>query len=109
MVWRRRGGRLEEVTSLLEFLTSFPYHFGMTATITSKGQITIPAKIREKLRLKPGQVLKFDETTPFLKAQRVFDEGRARAVLGCAKDAMRGLTAEKWLSQTRGRAVRLRK
>lgn len=81
----------------------------MTATITSKGQITIPARIREKLRLKPGQVLKFDETTPFLKAQRVIDEEKARAVLGCAKNALPGYTAERWLSRTRGRSVRLRK
>jgi AbrB family looped-hinge helix DNA binding protein len=81
----------------------------MTATITSKGQITIPVKIREKLQLKPGHVLKFDETAPFLKARRVIDEKKARTVLGCAKDAMRGYTAEKWLSETRGRRVRLRK
>lgn len=59
--------------------------------------------------LQPGHILRFDETAPFLKAQRVFDEKRARSVLGCAKNAMRGYTAEKWLSETRGRRVRLRK
>lgn len=81
----------------------------MTATITSKGQITIPVKLREKLHLQPGHVLQFDETAPFLKARRLVDEEKARVVLGCAKGALRGYTAEKWLSQTRGRPVRLRK
>jgi AbrB family looped-hinge helix DNA binding protein len=81
----------------------------MNATITSKGQITIPAKIRHKLRLKPGHVLKFFEDAPFLKARRVFDEKKARAVLGCAKNSLPGYTSESWLSATRGRRVKLRK
>lgn len=31
-----------------------------TATITSKGQVTIPKKIRDKLNLQPGDILSFD-------------------------------------------------
>ncbi|MBA3832500.1 MAG: AbrB/MazE/SpoVT family DNA-binding domain-containing protein [Chthoniobacterales bacterium] len=81
----------------------------MTATITSKGQITIPAKIRRKLGLKAGVVLEFDEDASFLKARHVFDEKKARAALGCAKDALPGHTAESWLSATRGRDVKLKK
>lgn len=81
----------------------------MTATMTSKGQITIPAKLRRKLKLEPGAILKFDEDAPFLKARHVFDEKKARAVLGCAKDALPGQTAESWLSATRGRRVKFRK
>ena len=42
----------------------------MQATLTSKGQITIPVHIRNRLHLKPGDVLEFDETAPFLKATR---------------------------------------
>ncbi len=80
----------------------------MTATITSKGQITIPAKIREKLQLKPGHVIEFDEGVPYLKASRIIDEREARKAIGCAKNALRGYTTEKWLSATRGRRVRLR-
>jgi len=52
----------------------------MTAKITSKGQITIPLPIRKHLRLKPGDVLDFDEKAPFLKARRAIDEAKARAV-----------------------------
>jgi antitoxin PrlF len=35
-----------------------------TATITSKGQITIPAEIRKKLRLKAGDKISFFEDEP---------------------------------------------
>ena len=47
----------------------------MKATLTSKGQITIPFSIRERLGLKAGQVLEFDETAPYLKATRAIDPG----------------------------------
>lgn len=46
----------------------------MKATITSKGQITIPQRIRQKLRLKVGDQLEFDENASVLTARRVVDE-----------------------------------
>lgn len=73
----------------------------MKATLTSKGQITIPVKIRKKLGLEPGQVLEFDEQAPYLKAIPVFDEQAMRAVLGCARGRL-GVTVDEWLDQTRG-------
>ena len=73
----------------------------MKATLTSKGQITIPARIRERLGLKPGQVLDFDEHTPYLKAILVFDEDEMRSVLGCTKDTL-GRNARTWIDETRG-------
>ncbi len=75
----------------------------MRATLTSKGQITIPATIRHKLGLKPGQILDFDEHVPYLKAVPVFDEEEMRSVLGCATDTL-GLSTSKWLDETRGPA-----
>ncbi len=42
----------------------------MKATLTSKGQITIPVGIRSRLHLKPGDVLEFDENAPFMKATK---------------------------------------
>jgi AbrB family looped-hinge helix DNA binding protein len=42
----------------------------MKATLTSKGQITIPLPIRSKFHLKAGDVLEFDENAPFLKATK---------------------------------------
>jgi AbrB family looped-hinge helix DNA binding protein len=42
----------------------------MKATLTSKGQVTIPLVIRTRLRLQPGDVLEFDEHAPYLKATK---------------------------------------
>lgn len=74
----------------------------MTATITSKGQITIPSGIRERLGLKSGQVLEFDETAPFLKAHRVIDREKARSVLGSKAKELAGKSTDEWLSWLRG-------
>ena len=73
----------------------------MKSTITSKGQITIPIKIRRKLNLKPGQVLEFDEKAAFLKAIKVFDSQEMYKVIGCCKKANRR-TGKQWLDETRG-------
>ena len=75
----------------------------MKSTITSKGQITIPIKIRRKLNLKPGQALEFDEKASYLKATKVFDAGEMYKVIGCCRKANRR-TAKQWLDETRGTA-----
>ena len=73
----------------------------MKATMTSKGQVTIPAPIRQRLGLKPGQVLEFDETTPYLLATPVFDEQAMRALVGCTAGRME-MTSAEWLDESRG-------
>ena len=55
----------------IDFLSSGHYPTAMKATITSKGQITIPVAIREKLGLKPGDQIDFDENSTILMGRRV--------------------------------------
>jgi AbrB family looped-hinge helix DNA binding protein len=78
------------------------YHNAMTTTITSKGQITIPAAIRRRLHLQPGMRLEFDENADFLKATPAFDVKEMRAVLGCCRQGRRKTSVKQWLNETRG-------
>lgn len=73
----------------------------MKATMTSKGQITIPKPIRRRLGLEAGQVLDFDEESPYLLAVPVFDEEAMRSLVGCAEVKL-AKTSDEWLDQTRG-------
>jgi len=74
----------------------------MKATLTSKGQITIPLKIRQRLGLKPGQQLEFDENAPFLKAVKVVDQRAWEKVRGIGKKRPLAANTKDWLEETRG-------
>ena len=78
----------------------------MKATLTSKGQITIPAAIRRKLKLDSGTVLEFDEHADHLHGEVVQGEIPIHKLIGIAKHKDKGKTALQWLEQTRG-AVKL--
>jgi len=73
----------------------------MQATLTSKGQITLPVALRRKLRLKAGDVLKFNEYS-FSKARSKADLKRMRSTLGRGRTAMRGKSVEQWMEWLRG-------
>lgn len=65
----------------IDFLAFSPYAVAVIATITSKGQITIPQLLRQRLNLKVGDQLEFDETAPVLTARRVVDRGNWETTL----------------------------
>lgn len=75
------------------------------ATVTSKGQITIPLVIRQKLALEPGTVLEFDEGSESLAATKAVDRKRMRAVIGIAADVLDAKAASEWLDELRGPAA----
>lgn len=98
------AARLDHGLALLVSLTFVPYNTAMRAKITSKGQITIPAKVRRKLRLHPGQILEFDEDAPFLKAVKVFDPKAMYGTIGCCRETLGpAKSVNEWLEATRGR------
>lgn len=69
----------------IDYLNSLPYVRNMAlATVTSKGQITIPIEIRRKLRLKAGSKVDFVENKAgelVLKPRT----GDIRDLYGCIK------------------------
>ncbi len=69
----------------------------MTATITSKGQITIPKKIRERFNLKVGDELEFDESASTLTARRVVNRKQWLDAIGEWQDeAGEALAGHPW-------------
>lgn len=88
--------------SLLEFLTLLAYSIVMKATLTTKGQLTIPLKIRERLNLKAGDVLDFDENAPFLKAVRVILPEAWEEFGKTAVDPWGSMTMEEVMNELRG-------
>lgn len=69
----------------------------MTATITSKGQITIPLSIRRKLHLNPGDQIEFDEDAAVLIARRVVNRDHwNRTVAKWQKSAEKSLKEHPW-------------
>ena len=75
----------------------------MKSTLTSKGQLTIPKSIRDRMGLKAEDVLEFDEQVTYLKAQRVFDGKRMRSVAGRGRND-NALSSKEHLDDMRGPA-----
>lgn len=92
----------------VEFLPSLLTFEEMKATLTSKGQITIPIEIRRRVRLAPGDVLDFDETANFLKATKAVDPGVWEKFGEGWEDPMPKLSTPELLDELRGK-VRLPK
>lgn len=63
----------------------------ITATITAKGQITIPAEIRQALKLDAGDRIVFEETKPgcyVLKPAQKVKVGVLKGMFGKAKKSV---------------------
>lgn len=86
----------------IDFLTRLLTFASMKATMTSKGQITIPARIRQKLGLSAGAVLNFDEQADHLKATKVADLHRMRSAIGLARKQLARKTTAAWIHDFRG-------
>lgn len=58
----------------------------MKATVTSKGQVTIPKPLRDRLGIADGVVLDFHEEKGRLVAERVVADDPIAAVYGVLRD-----------------------
>jgi AbrB family looped-hinge helix DNA binding protein len=92
----------EDEVSGFDFLAFLASFSAVKATLTSKGQITIPLRVRTKLRLKPGDVLDFDEASPFLKATKAISAEAWDDLAAAWQDPFPKLTADETLDELRG-------
>lgn len=58
----------------------------MKATVTAKGQITLPSKLRRQLGLKQGSILEFEAHEGELRAHKVEPSRSAQMAIGCLAD-----------------------
>jgi AbrB family looped-hinge helix DNA binding protein len=73
-----------------------------TATVSEKGQVTIPKRLRVKLGLTAGTVLEFEERRGELVATRAVVEDPIRGLVGLGE--RRGVDVDRWLAAARGPA-----
>jgi AbrB family looped-hinge helix DNA binding protein len=74
----------------------------MQSTLTSKGQITIPAAMRRKMRLKAGDVLTVQVTKKGRPAGEKINIKGMRSPLGRMKKSLEGKTVDQWMEYLRG-------
>jgi antitoxin PrlF len=84
------------------------YYLGadMTVTVTSKGQVTIPKQVRDRLGINPGSKVDFevaDDGRAFLRrvGRRAVKPSRFERMRGTATS---GLTTDEIMALTRDRA-----
>ncbi len=56
---------------LLDEPVRISYHRGMKTTVSEKGQITIPKRLRDRLGLRPGTVLDFEDANGRLVGRKL--------------------------------------
>ena len=86
--------------SALVLLTFESYFQSVTSTITAKGQITIPLRLRQRLHLNVGDQIEFDEAAPVLTARRVVNRAEWEKTFGEWKNAAsKSLKGHPWEKQ----------
>ncbi len=73
----------------------------MKATVSEKGQVTIPKKLRTRLGIRPGQVLDFQEEEGKLVARKLAWDDPVEAVYGILQQAG---SSDEMIEQLRGKA-----
>jgi antitoxin PrlF len=76
----------------------------MKATVSEKGQVTIPKALRERLGVRSGDVLEFSEERGVLVARKVIETNPVDAVYGslAAYDRFPGMSTDEFIQTIRG-------
>jgi AbrB family looped-hinge helix DNA binding protein len=71
----------------------------MRSTVSEKGQVTIPKPLRDRLGIRPGQVLEFSEDQGRLVARKAPMQDAVDAVYGALE---LGMSTDEFLRELRG-------
>jgi AbrB family looped-hinge helix DNA binding protein len=75
------------------------YHFSMKTTVSERGQVTIPKRLRERLGIRPGQILEVvEEHGRVVMTKRIAEDAWSR-VVGILNS---GLTTDEMIEEMRG-------
>ena len=77
----------------------------MKAVVSEKGQVTIPKKLRDRMGIRPGQALDFEEDRGTLVMRKVdMDQVVAGidSVFGILRDEFAGCTTDELIEEMRG-------
>lgn len=76
------------------------YSKSMKTRVTERGQITIPKKVRERLGIRPGEILEVREENGRVVAVKTLREDPVESITGILKDGRR---TDEILRELRGR------
>jgi AbrB family looped-hinge helix DNA binding protein len=76
----------------------------MSTLVTTKGQVTIPKKLRDHYGIRPGALIDFVPGIDGIQLRKVVKKG-GNGVLGCLKNELSGHSVPTLLNELRGEVV----
>ncbi len=74
----------------------------MTSLVTSKGQVTVPKRIREQFGIEPGERVDFSATENGIWLRKVVDRKKQSKAFGCLNSELEGRAVADLLDELRG-------
>lgn len=75
----------------------------MKTTVSEKGQVTIPKKLRDRLGIRPGAVLEFEEDNGRMVVTKMLVDDAVSAVSGILAD--QGIGTDDFIDSIRGQIL----
>jgi antitoxin PrlF len=74
----------------------------MKALVTTKGQVTIPKKLRDEFGIEPGTQVDFVAATDGIRLRKVVNRSKRLGVFGCLKKELAGRSVKELVDELRG-------